>query len=108
VIVGFTAPRRSRKYFGALVIALRDGPQWRYVGHVGTDFSHAMLEELHAKLWPLRTDKSAFQQRVKDEAVTTGSSRSWSPRSNLPSGPQSAKCATRRSSACAKTRTPKT
>jgi bifunctional non-homologous end joining protein LigD len=71
VIVGFTAPRRSRKYFGALVIALRDGPQCRYAGHVGTGFSHAMLEELHAKLWPLRTDKSPFQQRVKDEAVTT-------------------------------------
>jgi bifunctional non-homologous end joining protein LigD len=70
-IVGFTAPRRSRKYFGALVIALRDGKQWRYAGHVGTGFSNAMLETLHAKLWPLRTTKSPFQQRVKDEAVTT-------------------------------------
>lgn len=71
VIVGFTAPRRSRKYFGALVIALRDDKRWRYAGHVGTGFSHAMLEELHAKLWPLRTKKSPFSQRVKDEAVTT-------------------------------------
>jgi bifunctional non-homologous end joining protein LigD len=71
VIVGFTAPRRSRKYFGALVIALRDGKQWRYAGHVGTGFSHAMLETLHAKLWPLRTAKSPFQRRVKDETVTT-------------------------------------
>ena len=70
-IVGFTAPRRSRKYFGALVIALRDGKQWRYAGHVGTGFSNAMLETLHAKLWPLRTAKSPFQQRVKDETVTT-------------------------------------
>ena len=69
VIVGFTAPRRSRKYFGALVIA--HGPQWRYAGHVGTGFSHAMLEELHAKLWLPRTDKSPFQRRVEDEAVTT-------------------------------------
>ena len=65
----FTAPRRSRKYFGALVIA--HGPQWRYAGHVGTGFSHAMLEELHAKLWLPRTDKSPFQRRVEDEAVTT-------------------------------------
>jgi len=71
VIVGFTAPRRSRQYFGALVIALRDGKQWRYAGHVGTGFTHAMLETLHAKLWPLRTAKSPFPQRVKDEAVTT-------------------------------------
>jgi bifunctional non-homologous end joining protein LigD len=42
VIGGFTAPRRSRRYFGALVLALRDGKQWRYIGHVGTGFSHAM------------------------------------------------------------------
>jgi bifunctional non-homologous end joining protein LigD len=71
VIVGFTAPRGSRKYFGALVIALRDGKQWRYAGHVGTGFSHAMLETLYAKLWLLRTAKSSFPHRVKDEAVTT-------------------------------------
>ena len=30
-----------------------------------------MLETLHAKLWPLRTAKSPFQQRVKNEAATT-------------------------------------
>jgi bifunctional non-homologous end joining protein LigD len=29
VIVGFTAPRRSRPYFGALVLAVRDGGGWR-------------------------------------------------------------------------------
>jgi bifunctional non-homologous end joining protein LigD len=71
VIVGFTAPRRSRPYFGALVLAVRDKDAWRYIGHVGTGFSHAMLEELHGKLWPLRTVKSPFTQRVKDESATT-------------------------------------
>ena len=29
---GFTAPRRSRPYFGALLIALREGEGWRYAG----------------------------------------------------------------------------
>jgi bifunctional non-homologous end joining protein LigD len=71
VVVGFTAPRRTRPYFGALVLAVRDGGAWRYVGHVGTGFSHAMLKDLHAKLWPLRTASSPFKQRVKDEATTT-------------------------------------
>ena len=71
VIVGFTAPRRSRPYFGALVLAVRDKDAWRYIGHVGTGFSLAMLEELHGKLWRLRTAKSPFTQRVKDESVTT-------------------------------------
>jgi bifunctional non-homologous end joining protein LigD len=71
VIVGFTAPRRSRPYFGALVLAVRDGKSWRYIGHVGTGFSHAVLEELHGKLWPLRMEASSFKHRVKDEAATT-------------------------------------
>jgi bifunctional non-homologous end joining protein LigD len=71
VIAGFTAPRRSRPRFGALVLALRDGKAWRYIGHVGTGFSHAMLEELRGKLAKLRTSSSPFTGRVKDEAVTT-------------------------------------
>jgi len=71
VIVGFTAPRRSRPFFGALVLAVRDGRVWRYVGHVGTGFNHATLEDLHEKLWPLRTDASPFRERVKDQALTT-------------------------------------
>src|SRR5262245_39756776 len=36
VIVGFTEPRRSRQCFGALVLAVREGSRWRYVGRVGT------------------------------------------------------------------------
>lgn len=71
VIVGFTAPRRSRPHFGSLVLAVRDGTAWRYVGHVGTGFSHATLKAVHAKLWPLRTESSPFKDRVKDEASTT-------------------------------------
>ena len=71
VIVGFAAPRRTRPRFGALVLAVREGQDWHYVGHVGTGFSHAMLEELCAKMAPLRATKSPFKQRVKDEALTT-------------------------------------
>jgi bifunctional non-homologous end joining protein LigD len=71
VIAGFTAPRRSRPFFGSLVLALREKNAWRYIGHVGTGFSHATLEELHSKLMPLKTAKSVFPAKVKDEAVTT-------------------------------------
>jgi bifunctional non-homologous end joining protein LigD len=71
VIAGFTAPRRTRPFFGALTLALRAGNNWRYIGHVGTGFSHDVLERLHGKLMKLKTEKSPFGQRVKDEAVTT-------------------------------------
>jgi bifunctional non-homologous end joining protein LigD len=71
VIAGFTAPRRSRPFFGALVLALRDGKAWRHIGQVGTGFSHATLKQLHGKLSKLQTPSSPFAVRVKDEAVTT-------------------------------------
>ena len=71
VIAGFTAPRRTRPFFGALALAVREKDSWRYIGHVGTGFSHKTLEELHGKLMPLRTAKSPFSAKVKDEAVTT-------------------------------------
>jgi len=71
VIAGYTAPRRTRPFFGALVLAVREKDSWRYIGHVGTGFSHKTLEELHGKLMPLRTAKSPFSAKVKDEAVTT-------------------------------------
>jgi bifunctional non-homologous end joining protein LigD len=71
VIAGFTAPRRSRPHFGALVLAVRDMNGWCYIGHVGTGFSHRTLEELHSKLMPLKSAKSPFPAKVKDEAVTT-------------------------------------
>src|SRR6059058_6623187 len=71
VIAGFTAPRRTRPFFGALVLAVREDDAWRYIGHVGTGFSHKVLEELHGKLVKLTTPKSPFPAKVKDEAATT-------------------------------------
>jgi bifunctional non-homologous end joining protein LigD len=71
VIAGFTAPRRTRPFFGALVLAVREGDAWRYIGHVGTGFSHKVLEDLHAKLVKLTVPKSPFPAKVKDEATTT-------------------------------------
>ena len=73
VIVGYTEPRRSRKYFGSLVLAVRDNAmkRWVYAGHVGTGFDEAALRSLYATMQPLRTDKKPFDQKVKDEKATT-------------------------------------
>lgn len=71
VIAGFTAPKRTRPFFGALVLAVRDGEDWRYIGHVGTGFSHTTLEALHRKLVKLKSTRSPFRDKVKDETVTT-------------------------------------
>src|SRR5215208_3107248 len=71
VIAGFTAPRRTRPCFGALALAIREGKEWRFIGHVGTGFSHATLKELHSKLIKLKTAKSPFPKKVRGEAITT-------------------------------------
>jgi len=71
VIAGFTAPRRTRPCFGALVLAVRAGREWRFIGHVGAGFSHETLKELHAKLIKLKMAKSPFPKKARGEAVTT-------------------------------------
>jgi bifunctional non-homologous end joining protein LigD len=71
VIAGFTAPRRTRPCFGALALAIREGKEWRFIGHVGTGFSHATLKELHGKLIKLKTATSPFPKKVRGEAITT-------------------------------------
>jgi bifunctional non-homologous end joining protein LigD len=71
VIVGFTAPRRSRKYFGSLVLAVRAGKDWKYVGRAGSGFDEETLKSVHAKLALLITDKKPFAEKVPDEANTT-------------------------------------
>ena len=71
VIAGFTAPRRTRPFFGALTLAVRENDKWRYIGHVGTGFSHQTLEELYGRLMKLKSAKSPFPAKVKDEALTT-------------------------------------
>jgi bifunctional non-homologous end joining protein LigD len=50
---------------------VREDDAWRYIGHVGTGFSHKVLEDLYAKLVKLTVPKSPFSAKVKDEAATT-------------------------------------
>ena len=71
VVVGFTKPRGSRKYFGALVLAVRDGRRWKYAGRVGTGFNEKTLHMLYGKLVPLITRAKPIEKKVPDEANTT-------------------------------------
>jgi bifunctional non-homologous end joining protein LigD len=71
VIVGFTAARRSRKYFGALVLAVHEGKGWRYVGRAGTGFNADTLRAVYEKLAPLITDKKPVPEKVPDVGNTT-------------------------------------
>lgn len=60
VIGGYTPPKGGRRYLGALLVGLYDGPKLRYIGKVGTGFTEETLEMLSQKLERLRTEKSPF------------------------------------------------
>lgn len=59
LVVGFTAPKRSRQRFGALLLGVRDDERGgvRFAGKVGTGFDTRTLEELHERMLPLRSDR---------------------------------------------------
>ena len=71
VVIGFTRPRRSRKYFGALALAVRQGQSWRYVGHTGTGFNAANLKSIHAKLAKLQASRKPVSGKIPNEGATT-------------------------------------
>ncbi len=50
IVVGYTAPKRSRVGFGSLLMATRDAGRLKYVGRVGTGFDDAKLRSLTARL----------------------------------------------------------
>jgi bifunctional non-homologous end joining protein LigD len=50
VIVGFTAPKRSRTGFGSLLMATREHGALKYVGRVGTGYNDAALRGLGTRL----------------------------------------------------------
>ena len=64
VVAGWSEPRNSRSYFGALILGVYDNGVLRYVGHVGTGFDANELERVMALLEPLETKTSPFRERV--------------------------------------------
>jgi bifunctional non-homologous end joining protein LigD len=71
IIVGFTKPRKSRGYFGALVLGLYEDGELKYIGHTGTGFSEAALRSLYEKLLRLKTSKSPFKNEPKTNMPVT-------------------------------------
>src|SRR6266487_6540805 len=56
VIGGYTQPRASRSYFGALVVGLYRDRELHYVAHVGGGFNHRTLDQIYKLMQPLKTN----------------------------------------------------
>jgi len=70
VIVGYTSPAGSRKYFGALLLGAYEHGNLCYVGKVGTGFDGKTLAGLHEKFQPLVSDKTALVDPPREREVT--------------------------------------
>jgi bifunctional non-homologous end joining protein LigD len=66
-IIGWTDPKASRQYFGALLLAREEDDQLIFAGEVGTGFTHELLKSLYLKLHPLEIDKCPLDSPVKKE-----------------------------------------
>ena len=61
VVGGWTEPRRTRPYFGALLLGAYDGNgSFVYVGHTGGGFTREGLAEMYARLQRLERRTSPF------------------------------------------------
>jgi len=65
VVGGWTAPRQTRQYFGALLLGLYDAGSLVYVGHTGTGFDHKELARVWSLLKARAIAKSPFATPIK-------------------------------------------
>ena len=74
VVVGYTAPRKTRAHLGALLLGAYESPgkgsQLRYVGRVGTGFDREQLRELKEQLAPLKVAEPPVVNPNRASAVT--------------------------------------
>lgn len=60
VIGGFTPPKNSRPYFGAILVGYYEGKQLKYAGKVGSGFDFARLKSLHEEFLARRIESCPF------------------------------------------------
>jgi bifunctional non-homologous end joining protein LigD len=72
IITGFTQPRNTRKFFGALLLgAYNEGGELVYVGHTGSGFNKKSLEAIWTKLQPLVIEECPYTKCPKSNMPAT-------------------------------------
>jgi bifunctional non-homologous end joining protein LigD len=70
LIVGYTEPAGSRRYFGALLLGAYDKDKLHYVGKVGTGFDRKLLAALYRKFQPLVRARPSLVDPPREKSVT--------------------------------------
>ena len=65
VVGGWTEPRQTRQYFGALLLGVYEAGHLKYVGHTGTGFDQKELARVWSLLKAREISKSPFSTPMK-------------------------------------------
>ena len=65
VVGGWTEPRQTRQYFGALLLGVQEAGALKYVGHTGTGFDQKELTRVSKLLKAREIRDSPFSERIK-------------------------------------------
>jgi bifunctional non-homologous end joining protein LigD len=71
IICGYTEPRGSRKYFGALILGVYEKKKLVYIGHTGTGFNYSNQKEVFNMLQKHVSPRSPFEESPKPNAPVT-------------------------------------
>jgi len=67
VIGGYTAPKRSRQFFGAVLVGYYKNGQLTFASKVGTGFDAHALKSLYEKFRKLKSDRCPFEAGISSE-----------------------------------------
>lgn len=71
IIAGYTAPRGSRMYFGALILGIYKNGKLRYIGHTGGGFDDKQLKTIFEKLKLLKQETCPFEIKPQTNTEAT-------------------------------------
>ncbi|MDF3077541.1 MAG: ligD [Sphingobacteriaceae bacterium] len=71
VIIGYSKPAGSRKYFGSLVLGMYDEGKLVYIGNCGTGFNEETLKDVYNKMEKLKAEKKPVSEKIPQERTIT-------------------------------------
>jgi bifunctional non-homologous end joining protein LigD len=71
IIAGYTKPEGSRKFFRSIILAEKEGNEFKYVGNAGSGFNDQSLKELYDLMQPLIQKESPFSEKIKNISSVT-------------------------------------
>ncbi|WP_207425320.1 DNA ligase D [Pedobacter sp. SYSU D00535] len=71
IILGYSKPAGSRKYFGSLVLGLHEGKELKYIGNCGTGFTEQTLKDVFDHMTQRLASRKPVSEKVPGEKNIT-------------------------------------